>query len=469
MKVINREQALAIHAAALEVLETIGVNMKHQDVRRMLLDGGCRAGKDGWVHIPSSLVEDALKSAPRQIALYDQLGNEAMSLVDDNLFYGTGSDATFTLDLETGDRRRSRLQDTANFARLVDGLGNISFAMSMSNPEDAPVDSIYVYSFAEMVKNTNKPIVFIADSARDLAKIHEIACAVTGGEENLRQKPFLLNYSEPISPLRFPAQVMDKLVFCAQKEIPVCLPSGANAGGGAPVTLAGALALGIAENLAALTIHQLTRRGAPFLFGPNVSALDMRTGIISYGCPEWSLTQAALAQMRDEIYGLPVWAFAGATDSKAMDAQAGAESMFSIATSMLSRCNLIHDVGYIEFSNTSCLEMVTMGNELVAMCKFFVQGIPVNEDTLAIDAIRRVGTGESGEIFLSDEHTFKHFRTAQFLPRLLNRSYYDEWVKEGGMDLYKRCNLETKRVLAEHEVRAKPLDVLNSIQKIIEA
>ncbi len=170
-----------------------------------------------------------------------------MPLVDNNLFYGTGSDTTFTLDLESGDRRRSRLQDTANFARLVDGLENISFAMSMSNPEDAPVDNIYVYSFAEMVKNTNKPIVFIADGGRDIAKIHEIACAVAGGEENLRQKPFLLNYSEAISPLRFPAHVMDKLVFCAQKAIPVCLPSGSNAGGGAPATMAGAMAMGIAR------------------------------------------------------------------------------------------------------------------------------------------------------------------------------------------------------------------------------
>ena len=468
LKVINREQALAIHTAALEVLEKIGIKMEHQEVRRMLLDKGCRAGKGDWVRIPGFLVEDALKSAPRQIVLYDQLGNKAMPLVDNNSFYGTGSDTTFTLDLETGGRRRSRLQDTANFARLVDGLENISFAMSMSNSEDVPVDNMYVYSFAEMVKNTNKPIVFIADSGHDIAKIHKIACAVAGGEENLRQKPFLLNYSEAISPLRFPAHVMDRLVFCAQKGIPVCLPSGSNAGGGAPVTLAGAMAMGIAENLAGLTIHQLAGKGMPFLFGPNVSILDMKSGVISYGCPEWSLTQAALAQMRDEIYGLPVWAYAGATDSKTVDAQAGAESMFSIATSMLSRCNLIHDVGYIEYGNTSCLEMVTLGNELVEMCKFFVQGILVNEDTLAIDAIRRVGTGESGEIFLSDEHTFKHFITAQFLPKLLNRSYYHEWKKEGAIDLYKRCNIETKRILAEHQIQPKSLDVLNKIQKIIE-
>ncbi|MFH1139489.1 MAG: trimethylamine methyltransferase family protein [Pseudomonadota bacterium] len=469
LKVLNREQALAIHTAALEVLEKIGVKMEHPEVRRMLLEKGCRAGLEDWIYIPSFLVDEALRSAPRQITLYDQLGGKAMPLVDNNTFYGTGSDTTFTLDLETGERRRARLRDTANFARLVDGLDNISFAMSMSNPEDVPVDGIYVYSFAEMVRNTNKPIVFIADNATDIARIHKIACAVVGGEENLRQKPFLLNYSEAISPLRFPAHVMDRLVFCAQKGIPVCLPSGSNAGGGAPATLAGAMAMGIAENLAGLVIHQLAGRGSPFLFGPNVSVLDMKSGVVSYGCPEWSLTQAALAQMRDEIYGLPIWSFAGATDSKVMDAQAGAESMFSIATSMLSRCNLIHDVGYIEYGNTSCLEMITMANELVEMCKFFVRGIPVNDDTLALDAVRRVGTGGSGRIFLSDEHTFKHFMTAQFLPRLLNRSRYDAWKKGGSQDLYQRCNVETKRILAEHRMQPKSAEVLAEISGMLEA
>jgi trimethylamine--corrinoid protein Co-methyltransferase len=96
------------------------------------------------------------------------------------------------------------LKDAANFATLVDGLDNMAFAMSMANPEDVPVGDIYVYAFAEMVKNTNKPIVFIADSGRDIAKIYEMACHVVGGEGELQKKPFLLNYSEAISPLRFP-------------------------------------------------------------------------------------------------------------------------------------------------------------------------------------------------------------------------------------------------------------------------
>ncbi len=272
--------------------------------------------------------------------------------------------------METGEWRRAVLKDTAHFARLVDGLENMAFAMSMSNPEDVPTKDIFVYVFAEMVKNTNKPIVFIASNGRDIAKIYELACLVAGGEEELRRRPFILNYSEAISPLRFPKDVMEKLIFCAQKHIPLCLPSGSNAGGGAPVTLAGAMALGIAENLGGLVVHQLAGRGSPFLFGPNVSSLDMKSTVVSYGCPEWSLTQAALADMRDEIYGLPIWAFAGASDSKVMDAQAGAEAMFSILTAMLSRSNLIHDVGFLEYGSTSSLHCLRTLPEILKKTEF---------------------------------------------------------------------------------------------------
>ncbi len=469
LTVLNREQAWAIHRSALEILEKIGVKMEHPGAAKMLLAAGCRASDADWIKMPAFLVEEALASAPRQITLYSQQGDKAMPLVNGNSFYGTGSDTTFTLDLETGERRRCMLKDTANFARLVDGLENLSFAMSMGNPEDVPrIQDIYVFAFAEMVRNTNKPLVFIADSGTDIVKIHQIASAVAGGADELADRPFLLNYSEAISPLRFPQTVVDKLIFCAEKRIPICLPSGSNCGGGAPVTLAGAMAMGIAENLVGLVIHQLAGKGSPFLFGPNVSALDMKSTVVSYGCPEWSLTQAALADMRDEIYGIPIWAFAGASDSKVMDAQAGAEAMFSIATSMLSRSNLVHDVGYLEYGSTSSLEMVTMANELVAMSRFFTKGITVDQENLALEVVERVAKGGPSSIFLTDDHTFEHFMDAQFVPTLLDRSRYDAWLSSGSLDLHARCNAEAKRILAEHEVAPKPDEVLTEIDRILQ-
>jgi trimethylamine--corrinoid protein Co-methyltransferase len=468
LRVLSHDQAHTIHAATIEILEKTGFTIEHESALGMLSDAGCKVSNGNRVNIPGSLVEEALGSAPREIVLFDQLGNISMPIAKENLFYGTGSDAIFTIDLETGCRRRTVLRDVANFAKLVDGLENIAFAMSMANPADVEINDIYINVFAEMVKNTNKPIVFIAESEKDIVKIYEIACLVVGGGEELEKKPWLLNYSEPISPLRFPHNVVEKLIFCARKRIPICFPSGANAGGGAPITLAGAMALGIAENLAGLVVHQLASKGSPFLFGPNVSVLDMHSAVVSYGCPEWSLTQAALADMRDEVYGFPTWGFAGASDAKIMDAQAGAEAMFSIVTSMLSRSNLIHDVGFLESGITSCLEMVTMANELVAMSRFFTKGIAVNDETLALQAIERVANGGPRCIFLSDDHTVKHFREAQFHPKLLDRSRYDWWKKDGAKDLYKRCNSEARRILAEHEVIPKKREILHGIDQIID-
>jgi trimethylamine--corrinoid protein Co-methyltransferase len=171
--------------------------------------------------------------------------------------------------------------------------------------------------------------------------------------------------------------------------------------------------------------------------------------------------------MRDEIYGLPIWAFAGASDSKVMDSQAGAEAMFSILTAMQSRCNVVHDVGYLEFGTTSSLEMLVMADELVAMSRFFTEGLSVNEDTLALDVIDRVALGADQSIFLADDHTMEHFREAHFHPRLLDRFRYDFWKDAGAANLYERCNSEAKKILSNHIVASKPGDVLGDIEDIL--
>jgi len=187
LKVMNPKQMWSIHAAALEILKNTGFEMKHTGAQEMLLDAGCSLSRDGRVRLPARLAETALKTAPKRIQLYNQKGEEAMDLVDENWFYGTGSDATFTIDVNTGQRRRTLLKDTGNFANLVDGLENIDFAMSMGNPSEVPVDDIYVYAFVEMIRNTTKPVIFIADSGVDIAKIFDIACLVAGGEQALKK------------------------------------------------------------------------------------------------------------------------------------------------------------------------------------------------------------------------------------------------------------------------------------------
>ncbi len=464
LSILSDEQITAIHLASLEILARHGVRVLDEETRKALKKAGAFIHENEWVMIPPHLVKGALSTAPETIVLANQKGERVMFLEEGKTYFGTGSDTLFTIDVDTRERRKVCREDVGRIAKLCDALPNIDFIMSMGNPHDVPRADIYLYEFAEMVFNSNKPIVFTADAAKDIDDIIEMASHIAGGRNQLQEKPFLLHYAEPISPLVFPESSVQKLLRCAEYVIPVAFASGANAGGGAPITLAGAMALTNAECLGGLVIHQLKRPGAPFLYGFNVSITDMRTAIVSYGAPEWSLTAAAQADMA-RYYHLPSWGFAGATDSKVLDAQAGLEAMFSVYNAMLSRNNLVHDVGYLEFGTTSSMELIIMVDEIIGMCRRFMEGIPINEKTLAMEAIERAKVKRG---FIDDEHTFENWREAQYQPKRLDRMQYDIWESSGKSDLYNRLNEEAKEIMATHIPEPKPPEVIERIEKILE-
>jgi trimethylamine--corrinoid protein Co-methyltransferase len=278
--------------------------------------------------------------------------------------------------------------------------------------------------------------------------IYRIACEVAGGEAELREKPFMMLYAESISPLLFDQDSVDKLLFCAEKGIPVTYPPSPNSGGGGPVTVAGALSLGNAECLTGLVLTQLTRPGTPFLYGMNIAALDMKSAIVSYGSPEWAMAMPAWTEI-GRHYGLPVWGAAGASDSKVVDAQAGIEATVTIMTAFLSRCNLVHDVGYIEYGSTSSMEMLVIADEIIRDVRYIMGGVEVSERTLAREAIHRARPGGG---FLADDHTLDNWKWAQWRPELIDRMRYDRWVEEGQKDMTTRANERAREILVEHLV-----------------
>ena len=189
-------------------------------------------------------------------------------------------------------------------------------------------------------------------------------------------------------------------MFCAEKGIPGAYLPSPNTGGGGPITIAGALALGNAECLAGLLLTQLVRPGAPFLYGMNVAALDMQSTIVAYGTPDWAQAMAAFSDMA-RFYHLPVWGGAGATDSKVVDAQAGFEATATIMSAFLTRCNVVHDVGYMEYGSTSSMELLVICDEIIRHTRFIADGVEVSERTLAREAIGRARPG--GGFFADDQ------------------------------------------------------------------
>jgi trimethylamine--corrinoid protein Co-methyltransferase len=307
-----------IHQAALKILAQIGMKILHGQALELLADAGCRVEDDHIVKIPSDLVMQALKSTPKNIAVYDRQANHCMDVGGRRAYFGTGSDLIFSHDAIKNERHLCVLEDVCRAARVADALPNIDFIMSFGHPSDYPPERAYLASFQAMTANSIKPIVSTAQRRDDLAQMWRICCILRGSDKQLREKPLMIHYTDPISPLKHPVYSLDKLLFCAETSVPLIYSPAPIAGTTAPMTIAGHVAQGLAECLCGLVIHQLKSKGAPFLMGMGPAVLDMASGECSYNAPEFLLSLQAIIEM-SHYYDLPNWGYAGTTDAQIPD------------------------------------------------------------------------------------------------------------------------------------------------------
>jgi trimethylamine--corrinoid protein Co-methyltransferase len=257
-------------------------------------------------------------------------------------------------------------------------------------------------------------------------------------------------------------EATQKLLWMAEKGLPVAYTPGMMTGATAPVTMAAGLVEGNAELLSGLLMAQLTREGAPFVYGGGIDPIDMQTMTMTYGSPEFMLNMCALTEL-GRYYRLPVFSFAGCTDSKVFDQQATLEGGIWMLISALSGGNLVHDVGYINNGLTSSYEMLVSMDEAAGMVKRIMGGVEVNEETMAVDVIDKVGPAGH---FLSEDHTYRHFRENWF-PSLLNRENYETWKDSGGLTLGDRASRKAREILESHRPQALPDSVQSQLSEIV--
>ena len=460
---LSRDDCDQIHQASCQILSRTGVKVYNACGLALLRAAGATV-EDDLVRIPASLVESALHSVPPAFQLYRR-GTQTVELELDgrHSYFGPGSDTLRYLDPRTGQRRDYRLEDVADCIRVCDALPDIGFVMSVGIPRDVPVDRSYRWQFAAMLRNTTKPIVFVCNDRADIDAIGAMAAAAAGGMEALSRYPTLLLYSEPTTPLSHAAEAVDKLLYCAEHRIPVTHSPAPMMGGTAPVTLAGAVALGNAELLSGLVIHQLKQPGAPFLYGHGVHHLDMKEMVSVYGAPEFQLARVMAAEM-GRFYHLPVWGYAGHSDSKVLDSQAAADTQFSVLVALLAGTSLNHDVGYLESGLAASPALMVLADEIISQSRRFAGGVRLDAEALALEAIQAVGPG--GE-FMSHDHTLAHWREL-WLPRVFDRQRLEPWLERGGKNAEARLTEKTVALMDEHRVERLPADVDQTIEEILQ-
>lgn len=461
-KLLSPGQIDRIHAATLQLLETVGVNVRHQGARDMLAQAGCAVRPDGTVFIPGQLVADAIQSAPSAVIIYSRLGEKALQLEERRSHFGLGTDLAKIYDLASGQIRQSRMKDVQMAVRLADALPEIDFIASYVVPNDSPPNLMYLDAFKTQLESSTKPILFTAAGLEDMRLIGEMAVAVAGGRHNLRRKPFLIHYCEPTSPLVHSAGAVDKLLFCAEHHIPVTYTPGMMSGATGPVTLAGALALGNAEALSGLVMHQLRSAGAPIISGIGMAVMDMARATCIYGCPEYRLILSACADLYHH-YKIPVWGTAGTTDANCLDLQAGLEWGDSLLLNALAGVNLIHDVGYMGQGLIGHPAALVVCDEIISRTKRFLRGFELDDDHLDLAAILQVGAGGS---FLSTRQTARMFRSEHWYPNLCNRDTVGVWAKNGSRDMADRAVAKAREILRDHVSDPLPATVQHELNRI---
>lgn len=464
-KILSEDSIQDIFNTALDILERVGVKVYNNEAVEIFKKHGCNIENDVLVKIPSSLIQKSISSAPKRISIFNRIGNLSMLLEDRKSFFGTGSDCMYLIDTDGRERRKANLNDLKNCVKIIDCLEGIDFCESTVLPQDIPEENRYINIYLNMVQNTTKPLLLTLSRDKDVEIIYNIASIISGSKSNFDSRPSFIIYAQPNSPLYHTDEAIKKLIYCSRNNIPLVYTPCPISGATAPVTKAGTLVIALCETLSGLALAQLINPGCRVIIGTTISIFDMATTIMPYGNPELQIMSAAMCEIARNLQ-LPVFTTAGCTDSKSLDGQAAIEFTDTIFIAALSGGNLVHDLGYMESSMSTCYEALLMCSEIVLKVKKVVEGIEVNEETLMREKIREIGIGGN---FLTDDTTINLYKKEFYFPKLFNRDTYPTWGKNGFKTINEALKIKVLEILESHIPEKIDDSIKNDLSKFLKA
>jgi len=457
VELLTQDEMETIHEKSLEILEETGVVFQWEPALKVLSGAGCEVDFESQlVKFPRDVVEAALESCPSGFTVKARDSRYDLEFTKNRVYFSS-QNGPHMYDLDTGAKRPGTIKDVDEITIIQDALENVHVVvMPVGILSDRPMEVTIEWGVAEGIRNTTKSLVglgffFVARWVIEMAKAAGIEL-------------FLIGSCSP--PLTYPADQCDGIMRFSEAGWGSMMLSGISSGATGPATLAGTLLQQNAENLAGLILAQAVNPGIGYGYGTESMPMDMRHGHEALGIEEYMIASATAQLAR--FYDLPSWSYDSFTGGKLpTDQQVGYEK--GMASLLLAQSGVSYIIGAGGIDDEACfsIEQLIIDNEMYGMIGRFLEGITVNEETLAADLIKKVGPIPGN--YLREAHTRKWWKQEQFLPTLNYRLSYEEWVQEGSKDVAARAKERAKEILRTHEVPPLPEDVDREISRILEA
>jgi trimethylamine--corrinoid protein Co-methyltransferase len=463
LEILSDEEIHRLHTATLDIIETAGVRFPSKRALDIWEEHGAQVDRTtSVVKVPGKVIEDALKLAPPQYSLAARNPDQDLPLDGNHVFLGTDGCGVEVLDINTGKRRMSSWQEVADIARIGDALEEIAYHWVAVSAQDYPAKTRGLHELRAIWENSSKHVqtesIYNEKEAR--AAI-EMASVIAGGKDALRKRPLLSIMQCTAPPLGQDGGSLEAALIGAEAGLPVgfmtmaaCLTTG-------PATLAGNLVVGNAEVISATALIQLAYPGAPVFYAAAQTASDLRSGAYTGGGPEDFLFGAAQNKLSD-FYNIPLSMGSFATGAKEPNWHAGVENSLSTFMASVVMSDMLLGAGLLHGSRIWSYSQMLMDCEIFSIIHKMMQGIIVDDDSLALDVIRKVGPGGN---FLSQKHTLKHMREL-FTPQFMDRRPYNVWEekKDDGRDWALE---KARKILTTHQPEALDPSISRELNNII--
>jgi trimethylamine--corrinoid protein Co-methyltransferase len=363
-----------------------------------------------------------------------------------------------------GTVRPSRKGDLHDAARVVQALANVSATSAVVSAQDCPPETRVLHEFDACVRGSAKHSIVVSIKedweARSLIRMAE---ALAGGSDELRRRPLFTAIICTVSPLHQERYGMDLALTLAQAGIPVSFYPMPILGATGPATIAGSAVVNNAEMVSATVLVQLAHPGAKVIHGGGPTAMNMNSGAYASNSPEAILLRSVQGHMAD-FYRMPAWYGAGATTAKEPGIQSTYENTLAMFMAYANGADVTFGTGLLDGSRILCLENMVIDDEVVGIVKRILRGIEVNDETLAVDLIKKMGF--SGN-YLFDRHTRRHVREL-WQATLGETGTYEAWQNAGAKSTIEKAQDRVREILAT-EPEPFPDDLGGELDDIIAA